>query len=784
MKRNIWIGIGVAALALLLAGIWALDIPHWKKLDTQLLTHLQSASVVYDRDGKEAFSLYGTQKRRLVSLDELPEYVSQAFVAAEDQRFYQHHGVDIRRIFGAALNNLRAGSLREGASTITQQLIKLTHLSSEKTFSRKLQEAWLALQAERVYNKEEILEMYVNVVYFGNGAYGIDMAAETYFGKRASELSLSEAALLAGIIKSPNSYAPNVAMEKAINRRDYVLASMEKSGFITADAAEAARGESIRLAEAPAKNLSGWYRDLVIREAADALQLSTGEVLGGGYRIYTALDPQMQLQADQCMADDGSFPAEGVQGALIAVDTGDGGIRAVSGGRSDEARMGLNRATDSLRQPGSAIKPISVYAAAIDSGGWLPSDFVDDTQRVFAGGYMPRNAGDHYYGEVTLRTALSKSLNVATVSLANQLGVPAIRNYARRFGLDVERDDASLSFSLGSMTYGTSPATLAAAYAALANGGTSVQPHAIERILDASGNEVYCFEANGQRAVSAETAALLTDMLVTAATEGTARALSEVGIPVAGKTGTVSQGSGTRDLWTIAYTPDVSVAVWMGYDSTANGTMPEAASGSQYPAKLAARWLSGVKTRLSAQSFELPATLARVELDRVSLEEDHQALLATEYTPADERTVELFYADRQPVQMSARYEAPIAVRDARLSTNAAGQPVIKFLAMQRDMEYLIMRTQDGRTQCIATLTGEPGDTLSCIDGDVSLLTDAEYRIVTRQGGLYEKGTLLTEEAAVLRFEPLAGQLLSLPGQSQEAGNEAPIEDAEEPLFAP
>ncbi len=783
MKRKIWIGIGAVALALLLVGIWALDIPHWKKLDRQLLTHLQSASVVYDRDGQEAFSLYGAQKRRLVALDDLPEYVPQAFVAAEDQRFYRHPGIDVRRIFGATLNNIRSGRLLEGASTITQQLIKLTHLSSEKTFSRKLQEAWLALQAERAFSKDEILEMYVNVVYFGGGAYGIDMAAETYFGKRAAELSLSEAALLAGIIKSPNNYAPNVAMDKALKRRNYVLNMMEETGTISPEDAEAARNETVQLAKADRKNLTGWYRDLVIREAADALQLSTEDVLGGGYRIYTALDPEMQLQADECMAASDAFPASGVEGALIAVDTGDGGIRAVCGGRSDEARMGLNRATDSLRQPGSAIKPISVYAAAIDSGGWLPSDFVDDTQRVFSGGYMPRNAGDHYYGEVTLRTALSKSLNVATVSLAEQLGMPAVRNYARRFGVDVEKDDASLSFALGSMTYGASPATLAGAYAALANGGRAVQAHAVESIVDASGREVYRFQAKDEHAVSEETAALLTDMLETAATEGSARALADVGIPVAGKTGTVAQGSGTRDLWTVAYTPDVSVAVWMGYDSAVDGVMPDSASGSAYPAQLAARWLSGVKQKLSGEAFLLPQTLALVELDRMSLEEEHQALLAAEHTPADDRIWEIFPADRQPIRYSARYETPTAVKEAHLSVNGVGQPVIEFLVTQEGMEYLLTRAQDGQTQCIATLTGDPGETLSYTDGDASLLSAATYQVITRQPGLYDRGTLLTADANIeLRFEPLTSQLWALrqPDEAQPAVTFEP----EEPLFAP
>lgn len=778
MKRKLWMIVGSAAVVLLLAGVWLLDIPNWKSLDKNMLEHLQSSSVVYDRDGNEAFSLYGAQKRRIVSIDELPDHVHQAFVAAEDQRFYSHPGIDIRRIFGAALNNLRSGSLAEGASTITQQLIKLTHLSSEKTFRRKITEARLAMQAERVYTKDKILEMYMNVVYFGSGAYGIDAAAETYFGKRAADLTVAEAATLAGVIKSPNSYSPKNSPEKALQRRDYVLGEMLECGYIDDAQYALAKGSALQLAEIDETGITGWYRDAVIAEATDLLQISTEELLGGGYRIDTALDMDMQRQADTCMANDAAFPAAGVEGALIAVDPADGGVLAVCGGRSDDTRMALNRALDSRRQPGSVIKPISVYAAAIDAMGWLPSDFLDDTQRVFADGYMPRNANDSYHGQVTLRTALSKSLNVATVSLADQIGVAAMRNYARRFGVPVENDDASLAFALGSMTYGVTPAEMAGAYASLANGGQSVDVHLITKITDKRGNVAYQWKNSQQRVVSAETAAMITDMLATAAQDGSARALGTLGIPVAGKTGTVSQENGTRDIWNVAYTPDACVAIWMGYDSADQGTMPESASGSGYPAKMAAAWLSGVADSLSGRDFALPATLERAALDRVSMEEDHIALLAGEHTPQDEQLMEIFPTNRMPTQVSRRYEAPGGVMQAAISTNGLGYPVITFTAAQNGMEYLIMRHQDGQIDCLTALTGSAGETLQYTDSDASLLSAADYQIVTRQQNLYGRGTLLTNDGdTMLHFEPLmvriggidgTPQATSVPMQSEEA----------------
>lgn len=764
MKRKLWIFVISLAVVIALAGVWLLDIPNWKTLDEQLLTHLQSAAVVYDRDGNEAFSLYGAQKRRNVSIDELPAHVPQAFVAAEDQRFYSHNGVDVRRIFGAALNNIKSGSLGEGASTITQQLIKLTHLSSEKTFRRKVTEARLAIQAERVYTKDQILEMYMNVAYFGSGAYGIDMAAETYFDKRAAELTVAEAALLAGLLKSPNSYSPKNSPEKALQRRDYVLGEMLECGYITQDGYDAAKASELRLAEDTGAGVTGWYRDAVISEATEILQISPDELLGGGYRIDTALDMSMQRAADACMADETAFPAQGVEGALIAVDPLDGGVLAVCGGRSDETRMALNRALDSRRQPGSAIKPISVYAAAIDAMGYLPSDFIDDTQQVFDDGYMPRNAGDNYYGLVTLRTALSKSLNVATVALADEIDVAAMRNYARRFGIPVDNDDASLSFALGSMTYGVTPAELAGAYSSLANGGTGVDVHLITQITDSTGAVVYRHQAQGERIIAEETAAMLTDMLTTAAQQGSAKALSSAGVPVAGKTGTVSQEGGTRDVWTIAYTPDACISVWMGYDSADEGIMPESTSGSGYAARMAAAWLGAVSDELSGAEFAVPDTLVRAQLDRISLEEEHVALLAGEHTPDGEAVSEIFPADRLPAQTSARYEAPGGVLDAELDTNGLGMPVITFTAAQSGMEYMVMRHQDGQIVCVATLSGDAGEKLSYTDGDASLLSAAEYQIVARQMNLYGKGTLLTDaESVLLRFEPLMAKIGGIGG---------------------
>ncbi len=374
---------------------------------------------------------------------------------------------------------------------------------------------------------------------------------------------------------------------------------MADCGYITQEEADEAQKEALELHLSEESARYGWYLDAAATEAQEKLGISRDELLTGGYAIYTALDTGAQTAAEELFENGANFPdpaADGTpaQAALVAENVENGEIVALVGGRTYDVRLGLNRATQIQRQPGSAIKPVSAYAAAIEGYGYLPTSFVDDTPRVFAGGYQPGNAGGNYYGEVTLREALSRSLNVATVDLAEAVGVSALRTQLERFGISPAERDADLALALGSMTDGVSPARLCAAYCALANGGQRVEPHTVRKIVSSDGHVLYeAPQAEGQ-AVSAETACMLTDMLRTAAAEGSANALSAVGTNVAGKTGTVDMASGgNRDAWTVAYTPKLAVAVWMGFDEPdAEHSLPDWAGGSSYPARLCANFLS------------------------------------------------------------------------------------------------------------------------------------------------------------------------------------------------
>ena len=760
MRKKLWIATAGVAVVLLGLLIWKLDIPNWEHLDLDRIYAQPKSSIVCDASGNAVTALSAGQNRVWTSIDDIPEQLRNAFLAAEDQRFYEHHGISVRRILAAFVSNLRTRSYGQGASTITQQLIKLTHLSGVKTLSRKAQEAFLALQLERQLSKDEILECYLNTVYFGKGAYGVASAAQTYFSKELSELTLAESALLAGVIKAPSSYAPHINSEKSVERRNLILGKMAECDYISEHDAETASTEPLRLAMRENEEQYGWFMDAALEEAASVLNLSVDDMLSSSYTIRTAFEPVMQDAADALFDDDTRFPvgaSDGtdVQAALVAMRPESGAICAVVGGRDYEVQRGLNRATQIRRSPGSAIKPVSTYAAAIDAFNLSPTSFVEDTPRDFGGGYTPGNAGGNAYGTVTLREALSRSLNIATVDLADLIGINAVSSYAAKFGLELSWQDDNLALALGSMTYGVSPAQLCAAYAALANGGMRVNPHFIERIEDADGHIVYQAEVIDDRAVQASTAYMLTDMLKTAASTGSARALSAASIPVAGKTGTVADSDGsTRDIWTAACTPDLAMTVWMGYDTPdAQHQLASSVGGSGYPARLCAAFLQEISSELACTDFIRPSGVKTALLDALALQED-EVLLATDRTPADYVVTELFHPDAMPDRFTSEWNAPAAVTDLTLLSGHGETPVLQFTVLSENAEYLLLRTSGSSTQTIAVLTGSTGEVLRYADTTADLSQRAEYAILPRHRLLYERGVQLTgKESAAVTYSP-------------------------------
>ena len=759
-KKAVWIISGVV-FALIIVALWQLDVFSWQKLDVNRIRNYSESTVMYDKNGERMASPYSSEKRQKTKLSNIPEHVVSAFITAEDQRFFEHRGIDVRRIFAALLHNIRTFSFGQGASTITQQLIKITHLSSEKTLARKAQEIVLALQLEKKMAKQEILEAYLNTVYFGSGAYGIATAAEVYFSRDVSELTVAEGALLAGIIKSPSNYAPHIQPENALKRRNLILKSMLDAGAIDQNEYSKAVSEPITLSENKKSASGSWYTDAVVAEACEILETDSEEIMAMDLHIYTAYNPAMQQNTDELFKNGANFPNPAddgtpVQAALIAMEPENGEVYAMAGGREYEVQRGLNRALDIRRQPGSAIKPVSTYAAAIDDYDFLPVSMIRDIQREFPGKYLPGNAGGSYYGIVTLREALSRSLNVATVDLADLIGVQSLRRKMEDFGLQPAPQDVNLSLALGSMTYGVSPAELCSAYCALANGGMQVKPHTIRRITDSSGKVIYEYQSPDERAVKETTAFLLTDMLKTAASSGSAKALSASGMPVAGKTGTVGEnGGGNRDIWTSAYTPDIAVTVWMGFDQPGSGhALSDNDGGSSYPARLCAKFLHANANMLSGRDFSVPEGLVSAETDRIALIENDTVMLAAENTPDKYVQTEWFWENSVPETISDLWNEPEAVDDLNIVSPEGDPPAIAFTSKSGDTDYLVIKKDGAEQEIAAVLTAEAGNIIIWCDAEADPNECHAYSILPRHRLLYESGEVLTgPESKTVEYAP-------------------------------
>ncbi len=753
MKKKVWWIVAGGGIVLLGLMLWLLDIGSWQQLDMNKLTELNQTTVLYDAQDTPVASMYSSENRLIAAPDQVPKHVKNAFVAIEDARFYEHHGVDLWRIGGAVVSNIKEGGYREGASTITQQLIKLTHLTSVKKLSRKAQEAWLAIQLEKQASKEEILGMYLNVVYFGRGAYGIETAAQTYFGKSCSELTLAEGALLAGVIKAPGTYAPHLNPDKSIARRNLVLDAMCEQEMISSEEAENAKQEPLHIREDQQDQAAGWYVDWTLREAGEKLKCSAEEILSGGYRIYTSMNADMQNAAEELFEHQEYFPGNAADGispeaALVAMNPENGEIFCMIGGRNYQVRQGLNRAMQIRRQPGSAFKPISVYAAAIDLMGYTPISLVEDVARDFGGGYTPGNASGVSHGTVTLRQALVSSMNLATLDLMTRTGINAAKMYAERAGIRLTETDNNLSLALGSLTEGVSPAELSAAYAPLTNGGHRVSGHTLRRIEDLYGRVLYQYQEQDSYVMSEKSAYMLTEMLQETASKGTAKALKQLPFPVAAKTGTVGfTNGGNRDTWTVAYTPAVAMAVWMGYDQPdTTHVLPNGTTGGTYPARLAAAFLANTQEWSNGGDFTVPGGMTSVLLDRKALTTLNTPMLASERTPGAQLLTEVLPNEKLPVLTSTLWDDPKRVDAVYVRAAASGQPMISFISPDSNAQYRIMRAVNGDDAVEAgRVSGAAGMYLSFTDEEAPLDKALSYYVLSRHTAFEEEGSIVESE---------------------------------------
>ncbi|WML57263.1 PBP1A family penicillin-binding protein [Neobacillus sp. PS2-9] len=542
---------------------------------SKLKNELPQPTVFYDVNEKVA-SKVSANKNEGVPIKEVPVSMKNAVVAIEDHRYYQHNGVDLIGTSRALFRDLKAGGMVEGGSTITQQLTKNTLLTSEKTLNRKIQEVFLSLAVERKYSKQEILQMYLNQIYFGNGAYGIKQAASKYFAKEVKDLTVSESALLAGLIKAPSALNPYDHMKSATERRNIVLLQMKKQGYISSKQYEQALHEEVVLNDKggdPFRGKFPYYVDQVLEEAIKQYGLSQDDLLTGGYRIYTELDPKVQVAMEKTYENDTLFPKGNdrlVQSGGVIVDPKTGGVRALVGGRGEHTFRGYNRATQLEAQPGSSFKPLAVYTPALEEG-WKITDMLKDEPMKF-GSYQPSNYDHQYEGEVPMYEAVKESKNVSAVWLLNQLGIQKGLDSIKRFGISLDKADRNLSLALGGLHKGVSPLDMAEAFSVFPNNGVRIEAHVIKKIVDADGQVVAEWKEKKVKVTTKSVTDNMTTMLLGVVEQGTGKAAQIPGRETAGKTGStqvpIKGINGLKDQWFVGYTPQLVGAFWVGYDKT------------------------------------------------------------------------------------------------------------------------------------------------------------------------------------------------------------------------
>lgn len=632
----------VAAVAYYYAGGYAAKVSAMKTEAVSMVSHSSKdtfrksqTSIAYDINGKTLSVLKGEKDVYYIEYEDIPIYVKQAIISTEDKRFYKHNGIDYRGIMRAVVAMIQDGEVTQGGSTITQQLARTVFLSNERTWERKIEEMYIAVELEKKYSKEEILEFYLNNVYFANGYYGIEAAAQGYFGTDVSHLSLSQMIYLCAIPNNPTLYNPLTHADKTQARRDRILKSMLEDQVISESSYQTAVAEQIKTTEPEEiKNnyaetytyycatralmeLEGFEFQTVFsddeektaydREYQSLYDECNKKLFTGGYRIYTSLDldAQSQLQAsvDEVLAGFGEKSDEGIyelQGAAVCIDNTTGMVRAIIGGRSQDDVEGytLNRAFQSFRQPGSAIKPLIVYTPALERGYTPDTTVVDEP---IADG--PVNGDGTYSGAMSLRQAVARSKNTIAWKIFEELTPEVGISYLEAMGFsNLDANDKRLPASIGGFTNGVSPLEMAKGYATIKNDGGYRNPTCIMKITDADGEVIYQADQTASVIYKENACRQMTDMLQTVITSGTGRGYSLGTMPCAGKTGTTNDN---KDGWFVGYTPYYTTSVWVGYDIPKE--VPGLGGGT-YPGKIWHSFMSWLHEGLEPVDFIHPMT--------------------------------------------------------------------------------------------------------------------------------------------------------------------------------
>lgn len=666
------------------------------KLDMSLFSSSKNAvafSVCDEENNNVDLAIFGDKQ---LDISTLPSHVKNAFIAVEDKRFYSHSGVDYKRMAGALLKNIKSRKFSEGASTITQQLIKNTHLSREKTVTRKMKEIKLAIKAEKVFSKDKILEEYLNTIYFGNGAYGIENASELYFSKPAKDLSIAESATLAGVINAPRIYDPISSQERCKERRNLVLKLMQNQNYISFEEYEKNAKKPISIVKNDIKTLK-YAKKCIIQETCDALNVTENQLKNMHINIKCSIDFSLQKDIDNLLLNEsvhvnGENQSPASIGVFV-VDNKTKNVVAVAG------FGGMN--FSSKRQPGSLIKPILVYAPALEKGQISPETILKD-EPICIDGYSPSNASKTFMGNVSARVALEKSLNIPAVKVLSNIGVPYAKNFASNIGIQFDEKDTNLALALGGMTNGVTLKQLADAYSTFATNGEFCKSSFVSEIVSETGTVLYSAPKYKTQAMKSSTAFLISDMLKGTVKNGTARRLSGFNFDLSAKTGTVGVPSSylNSDAYTACYTTEHTIICYYGANSKSEN-LPSSVNGASYPANLAKEVLKILYKDSSPQSFIVPDDVVSADIDTRTLSSG-KVTLANPSTQSRYKRTAYFDKNNLP-PYSTELDAFVPTLQVEMEQNQ--KPTLLFDAKD-GFTFTLIRSQGQKQQIVYEVVGD------------------------------------------------------------------------------
>jgi len=693
----------VAVLLALFLGftVYYLTATAGAKLDLTGFVNSNSTITVYD-DKNNVFSEQ-SNSIELVKISDLPDHVKNAFIAIEDKRFYSHKGVDYKGMARAFFNNIITFSFKEGASTITQQLIKNTHLSNEKTLNRKLTEIKLAKQLEKKYTKDQILETYLNTIYFGDNCFGIKKASKHYFGKSPSDLSVSESATLAGLVKSPSNYSPVTNYDKAVKRRNVVLKEMKEQKYISESEYNDAINEKLNLS----KDNGGYnylYSYYLNNELNDFLDVHGA--YGKKYKVYTYLNSKVQENTEKIMAQ----CSVNAYKSVIITDSKSHLISYVS------------TCGDVNRQMGSTIKPLAVYAPAIEENVYDECTLIDDVKTDF-GGYSPSNYNDIYYGKISVKESLAKSLNVCSVKILNSTGMEKSLSYVKKAGIPISDKDKNLSVALGATEKGAKLSEIVSAYNVFSNSGKFNKLSAIKEITDENGKSLYKNPYKNTAVFSDDTVEIMNDMNRYTVTDGTLKKLSLIDAEICGKTGTVGTKNGNTDAYSISYSNDFTVGVWLGNKD--GSLLDNNVTGGTTPSIMAKDLWENLYNESSPTKLKKSGKVSKVGIDKLSYEEDGLVLLADENAPEKYVYNSLFKDSHIPNRRSTRFSNP-ECESIKTSVKEKGFSI--ELCLSELYNYKIYR-DDGKNKYEIYDSVKNGRKLKITDNDIKPGKTYQYSVL-------------------------------------------------------